>query len=298
MADTTVFTFADSQGLAERLARGAGLPWRPVDVRQFPDGESLVRVSAATDHVVLVRSLYHPTAKIFEVLLAASALRDNGAKTITLVAPYLGYMRQDKAFHDGEAVSQRVMGDVIGRYVDRVVAVEPHLHRTHDLTAVFKGREALAISGAPAVAAAMAAKLSHDTVVIGPDEESAPLAKTVAAPLNLSWTVGTKVRHGDRKVSLTLPDNVTLLGKPVLIVDDIISSGVTILAAAQAAQARGASQVRVACVHALFDNGVMADFHQTGIVSVDAGDGAPHAATSFSLDQTIIAAMTAKGWLT
>lgn len=297
MAETILYTFADSETLAARVAAAAGVPLQTVEARQFPDGETLIRVAPCGGHAILFRSLHQPTTKIFEVLLAASALRDNGARTITLVAPYLGYMRQDRAFHVGEAVSQKVMGDVIGRYVDRVAAVEPHLHRTHDLAAVFPGRAAVSISGAPAVAAAMADKLTADTVVIGPDEESAPLAQTVAAPLKLSWMVGAKVRHGDRRVDLRLPDTVDLKGRPVLVVDDIISSGTTIVAVANAAKERGAKSVRVACVHALFDDAAQASFQQAGVASVDAGDGVPHAATSFSLDGIIVAALRKEGWL-
>lgn len=297
MVETTLYTFADSEVLAARVAAAAKVPLQRIEARQFPDGETLIRVEPSTPHAILFRSLHQPTAKIFEVLLAASALRDNGAKTITLVSPYLGYMRQDHAFHAGEAISQRVMGDVVGRYVDRVAAVEPHLHRTHDLAAVFPGRDAISISGAPAVAAAMAAQLARDTVVIGPDEESAALAQTVAAPLNLSWMVGAKVRHGDRQVDLHLPDTVDLQGRPVLVVDDIISSGATIIAVANAAKTRDAPSVRVACVHALFDDAALTAFSKAGIASVDAGDGVPHAATSFSLDQIIVTALRKKGWL-
>lgn len=292
-----VYAFADSVNTAERFAAAAGLPLHRIKEHRFPDGETLIQVNDVSEHAFLFRTLHQPTAKIFEVLLAASALRDNGAKTITLVAPYLGYMRQDTAFHPGEAVSQRVMGEVLARYVDRVVSIEPHLHRTHDFAAVFPGRHALAVSGASAIAATLGAALSKDTVVLGPDEESAPLAQAVAAPMGLKWAVGTKVRHGDRSVVLQLPEGLSLQGCPALIVDDVISSGTTILAVAAAARARGATAVEVACVHALFDDGAATAFAAAGIGRVRSGDGAPHATNAIPLMPGLVEKLRNEGWL-
>ena len=292
-----VHAFADSAQAAQSFAAAGGLTLHWIKEHRFPDGETLIRVEAADAEVFLFRSLHQPTAKIFEVLLAASALRDHGARTITLVAPYLGYMRQDTAFHDGEAVSQRVMGDVLARYVDRVVSLEPHLHRTRDFSTVFPGRHALAVSGAPAIAAAVGATLPEHAVILGPDEESAALAEAVAAPMRLRWAVGSKVRHGDRAVTLQLPDDLNLAGCPVLIVDDVISSGTTILAVAAAARARGATAVEVACVHALYDEAAASEFSKAAIDRIRSGDGVPHASNAIPLAPVLAGTLRKEGWL-
>ena len=117
---------------ATALAGALAVPLTQIDVHRFPDKEARVRVMdcAAVQgrHVALYRSLDDPDSKIIEVLLAASALRDAGAAAVTLVAPYLCYMRQDKAFNPGEAVSQRAIGALLAQAFDGLVAVDPHLH--------------------------------------------------------------------------------------------------------------------------------------------------------------------------
>jgi ribose-phosphate pyrophosphokinase len=129
-----IHAFADTAQFARQLARAVQGDYAQVTVHRFPDGESLVRIQPpAGVHAVLVRSLHHPNAKLVETLLAADALRRAGAQCVTLIAPYLPYMRQDTVFTPGEPISQRVVGTCLGRAFDRVVTVEAHLHRVHHL---------------------------------------------------------------------------------------------------------------------------------------------------------------------
>ena len=95
------------------------------------------------------------TKNSIALLFAAEALRRGGAKRLILLAPYLCYMRQDTAFHEGEAISQKVVGALIARCVDRVITVDAHLHRTPDIRAVFPGIEADNLSAMPAIADAL-----------------------------------------------------------------------------------------------------------------------------------------------
>ena len=118
----------------------------------FPDRETLVRVSRPVGRqAVLVRSLDEPNVKVFEVLLAADALRRAGARSLTLVCPYLSYMRQDKVFRAGEPISQLVVGRLLSTGFDRVITLEPHLHRVRNLGQVFQCR-AESLSAAPLIA--------------------------------------------------------------------------------------------------------------------------------------------------
>ena len=106
-----VYGFAETEPQARALAEMLGVGYETVEVRHFPDRESLVRVPAPAAPAALVyRSLDDPNGKLIELMLASSALRANGARQIALIAPYLAYMRQDTAFHPGEAVSQRIVG--------------------------------------------------------------------------------------------------------------------------------------------------------------------------------------------
>ena len=141
----------------------------------FPDGELRVTVGPAAPTTIVFGSLDQPNEKLIALLFAAEALRREGARRLVLVAPYLAYMRQDAAFHAGEAISQRVVGDMLARTFDRIMTVDAHLHRTATLQAVFPGIEADNLSAMPAIAAALrTGQLDPTTVVVGPDENPGP----------------------------------------------------------------------------------------------------------------------------
>lgn len=288
---TGVYGFPDSAEGAARLAAALGVPCHVAELHRFPDGESLVRLPQPVERAVVYRSLDRPNDKLVELALAASVLRRQGAAELCLVTPYMAYMRQDAVFRPGEPVSQAVVGAWLGGLFDRFVCVEPHLHRTHTLDGVFAGRPAVTLSGAPCIAEDLAGGgVADATVVVGPDEESEPLVRAVAAPLGLSVAVGRKVRRGDRDVSVELPAEVDLSGRPVVIVDDVISSGCTMVSCVEAVRARGGAVVRLYGVHALHDADAAARFAALG-VTVRSCDGVPHPTNALPLAALIAAGL-------
>ena len=149
MPQPLVLCFPEYQAQAKRLAQAAGWDSETVELHRFPDGETLLRLPPRLpDEVVLCRSLDHPNDKLVELMLAAATARELGASRLTLIAPYLCYMRQDTAFQPGQAVSQRIVGGYLGRLFDCVITVDPHLHRTAKLDAVFPQARALALTAA------------------------------------------------------------------------------------------------------------------------------------------------------
>ncbi|OYD83333.1 ribose-phosphate diphosphokinase [Azospirillum brasilense] len=291
---TGVYGFPESSDGARRLAEALNVPCHIAELHRFPDGESLVRLPEAVERAVVYRSLDRPNDKLVELTLAASVLRRQGATELCLVAPYMAYMRQDAVFRPGEPVSQTVVGDWLGRLFDRFVCVEPHLHRTHTLDEVFVGRPSVCLSGAGAIAERLRGDgTAPDAVIVGPDEEAAPLVEAVAGPLGLTALVGRKERRGDRDVTVTLPADAPLAGRPVVIVDDVISSGETIFSCARAARAAGASSVRVFGVHALFDAAVAARFEAEGLGTPLSCDGVPHPSNALPLARLIADALAA-----
>ncbi|WP_431856163.1 ribose-phosphate diphosphokinase [Azospirillum sp.] len=287
---TGVYGFPESAEGAQRLAAALGVPCAIAELHRFPDGESLVRVPERMERAVVYRSLHRPNDKLVELMLAASVLRREGAKELCLVAPYMAYMRQDAVFRPGEPVSQKVVGAWLAQHFDRILCVEPHLHRTGQLDEVFPGRRTDALSGAPVIAAALRG-LDSDSVVVGPDEEAEPLIEATARGLGVAWACGRKERRGDRDVTVVLPETADLRGRPVVIVDDVISSGETIFSCARAARALGAASVRVAAVHALFTAETAARFPTEGIDSVMSCDGVPHPSNALPLAPMIAEAL-------
>jgi ribose-phosphate pyrophosphokinase len=264
-----VFAFS-ARAAAERLAQALGVPCRTVTVHRFPDGESLVRVEPSPETAFLYRSLDHPNDKLVELLLAVSALRANGAAKVVLIAPYLAYMRQDIAFHDGEAISQRVVGKLLADHFDGLLTLDPHLHRTRSLAAIMPRMEAASISAAPLLAAALDG--SDDPLLVGPDGEARQWVERIARPLDLEFVVGRKLRTGDREVALAIPDAERACGRRVILVDDLISSGATLKVAARLLLDAGALRVEALATHCLAGEADLAELRRAGISHILATD--------------------------
>ena len=276
---------------AGRLAERRGMPLRLIDVHRFPDGELKVTVGEAAATTMLYMPLDAPNDKLVTLLFAAEALRRGGARRLVLVAPYLCYMRQDAAFHTGEAISQKVVGPLLARTFDRVVTIDAHLHRTHKIRDVFPGIEAEDLSAMPTIAEALHGTLDPRTVVVGPDEESAPWVGDLAGRLGLAHTVGRKSRAGDRAVAIAFTEAGQLKGRPVLLVDDIVSSGGTLVTCAKALAAADAASIDCVITHALFAPAMMREFERAGIRSLRSTTSVPHPTNAIRLDGLLAAAL-------
>jgi ribose-phosphate pyrophosphokinase len=271
----------DAAGLATRL----GVPFREIAIHGFPDGEIRVTVGPASATTIIYASLDRPNDKLIALLFAAEALRRGGAKRLVLVAPYLCYMRQDAAFHEGEAISQKVIGPLLARCIDRVITVGAHLHRTPDIMAIFPGIQADNLSAMPAISETLRKTgLDPATVVAGPDAESLPWVSDLAGRLGLSYTVARKTRRGDRSVAIAFPNPEHIAGRPALIVDDIVSSGGTIIACARALSAAGATAIDAVVTHALFPEQLCREMISSGIRSIRSTHSVPHSTNAIVLD--------------
>lgn len=291
-----IFAFKEGLSAAKALATDLGFPCSCVEVRQFPDGESLVRVDCPPDTAILYRSLDRPNAKLVEILLAASALRDAGARTVLLVSPYLAYMRQDAAFHPGEAVSQRVIGRLIADHFDGLVTVDPHLHRTASLEEAVPGIPALAVSAAPALVEALALS-GGSPVLIGPDAESRPWVEAIAGSLGLDILIGEKHRLGDRQVSLVIPGIETVAGRVAVLVDDVISSGTTLIAAARLLHEANARSVEAIATHGLASKVDIARIHTAGVVRIRTTDTIDSPTACIRIASVLASALRSAAWL-
>ncbi len=292
MTKVAIQSLPSCAGDAKRLAALLGLPLREIALHRFPDGEMRVTVGAAASTTIIYASLDQPNDKLLAILFAAEALRRGGASRLVLLAPYLCYMRQDTAFHDGEAISQKVVGRLIAGTVDRVITVDAHLHRTTDIRAVFPGIEAENLSAMAAIASALRkAGIDPATIVIGPDAESRPWVSDLADRLGLAHTVAQKIRRGDRAVEISFAEAGLVAGRPVLLVDDIVSSGGTLIACAKALEGAGATTIDAVITHALFPPQMATDFAAAGIRSVRSTSSVPHPTNAIPLDDILATAL-------
>lgn len=292
MSKTAIHSLPSGLDHAAQLSSRLGLPLYPIDIHRFPDGELRITTVRATDTAVVYAPLDQPNEKLLALLFTAEALRREGAARLVLVAPYLCYMRQDTAFKNGEAISQKVVGRLLAASFDRVITVDAHLHRTRNIHDVFPGIESENLSAVPAIGEALRAdRFSAETVVVGPDEESRAWVSDLANRLGVRFTVAKKHRHGDRSVEISFPDTKMLAAAPALVVDDIVASGGTLVACAKALSAAGAACVDAIIVHALFSPESARAFSQAGIRSIRSSTSIPHPTNAIRLDGLLAAAL-------
>ena len=289
-----VLHFEDEAGLAAALATALGWATACIGAHRFPDGELKLTLPPALPlRAVMLRGLHQPNEKLAALLIAAPAARELGVRHLTLVAPYLAYMRQDMAFQPGEAVSQRHVGAALAAWFDAVVTIDPHLHRVATMDEVVPGRRGVAVSAAAAVGAFVAARVPG-ALLLGPDEEAAQWVRVAAAAHGLDHGVCRKVRHGDRDVDVTLP-SIDVRGRAVVLVDDVASTGRTLVVAAQAVRAQGAASVDVAVTHGLFVGDALAQVHAAGVRQVWSSDSVPHASNVIEVAPLLAAAVRGPG---
>ncbi len=276
----------EARSFGRRLANRGRIALGRVTRHEFPDGESLVRVpSPAAKQAVVVQYLHQPNAKVLDTLLAADALRQARSERVVLVAPYLPYMRQDSVFEPGQPVSQKVFGKLLQVGFDAVLTVEPHLHRVQRFGEVVRGR---AVSAAPAIARWLERKFP-DAWIVGPDAESERWVRPVARTLRQPWMVGKKQRLDERTVRIQFPRIPR--GARVVLVDDIVSSGATLVAAARALRQAGASEIHAVMVHALFDLETAKAMRAAGIQRIASCDTVPHPTNRISCVPEILQAL-------
>lgn len=282
-----VLALPGSDALAQALAGKLSARSSPLMVRQFPDGETLVRIDApvAGEEVVIAGSLDQPDFKVMPLLFAADAARELGARRVGLVAPYLGYMRQDARFHDGEAITSRTFARLLSTSLDYLVTVDPHLHRYRSLSEVYTIRTEV-VQSAPCIARWLAAEVPQP-IVVGPDAESEQWVSHVARLIDAPWTVLTKTRRGDRDVSVELHGETSWEGHTPVLLDDIASTGHTLLAAAEWLKAAGHPASMCVVVHALLEPGAAERLAAAGISRIASCDTVLHASNAISVGDAL-----------
>jgi len=222
--------------LAALIARQLGLKATQVETRRFPDGEKYLRVGedVADQDVVIIQSIHHqPDELLFEYFLLCDTVKDLGAKRVVAVFPYFAYARQDSRFNPGEAVSFRTVAKLLEDVgTAELFSIDMHQHRVGRASDVFK-IPAHNLTAAPLLAEYVKSNVALErAIVVGPDEESEQWASAAAKVLGADHDVLEKKRLGDEKVEITTR-SLAARGRDVLIIDDIISTGGTIIEAAK-----------------------------------------------------------------
>ena len=223
-----------------------------LEIRAFPDGETYLRFLTSPDgrSVAIVCTLARPNEKVLPLIFAAATARELGASKIGLVAPYLAYMRQDRRFKPGEAVTSRRVARLLSDAFDWLVTVDPHLHRYSSLADIYRIPTHV-VRAAPLISEWIKANVTNP-LIIGPDSESEQWVAAVATDAGAPYSVLDKVRRGDRDVEIRLTDLEQWRGRVPVLVDDIISTGRTMIEAVRLLISKGWPAPVCVAVHGIF----------------------------------------------
>ena len=256
------------------------------EMRAFPDGETYFRLDRDLHgrHVALVCTMDRPDAKFVPLLFAAKTLSDLGAASVGLIAPYLAYMRQDRRFLSGEAITSKLFASFISPHFDWLVTVDPHLHRIHRLGEVYDVPTRV-LHAAPVIAQWIAREVSKP-LLIGPDSESVQWVDEVARATGAAVVVLNKKRQGDQVVEISTSDGSDLKrwhGYTPILVDDIISTGRTMIETLAQLRQTGLEPAVCVGVHGIFAAGAYENLLAAGPARVVTTDTVCHESNAIAV---------------
>lgn len=249
---TIIFSFPGNEDLTEKLCKEINAESGQAEIRRFPDGENYTRVLTDVQgkNVVLVCTLNNPDEKLLPLYFFAKTCKENGAGKIVLVAPYLAYMRQDKQFNKGEGVTSKYFASLLSSFCDVLITVDPHLHRFNSLSDIYT-IPAYSLHSADLIADYIHKNIENP-VLIGPDSESKQWVSKVAESANAPYLVLEKIRHGDKDVEVSVPQVEKYKTHTPVLVDDIISTGHTMMETVKHLLKAGMKAPVCIGVHAVF----------------------------------------------
>ena len=279
-----------NEAMTVALARKLGGDIGQLELHAFPDGETYLRLltDVAERALVFVCTLDRPNAKLLPLLFAAATARELGAAKVGLVAPYLAYMRQDRRFKPGEAVTSRQVAQLLSNAFDWLVTVDPHLHRYGSLGDIYRIPTRV-VHAAPLISEWIRGNVGN-AHIIGPDSESEQWVSAVATDVGASYSVLEKTRLGDRDVEISANGLQNLGARTPVLVDDIISSGRTMLEAVRLIVAHGATTPICIAVHGLFADNADALLVQAG-ARVITSNSIPHGSNAIDVGEGIAASI-------
>lgn len=283
-----------SKELGEKTAELADLETVGVEYKHFPDGESYVRLegSVQNEHVVIVQTTSAPQdSRLMQLAFLADASKRNGASKVAVVVPYLGYARQDKMFLKGEGVSIETVARMLNAAgVDALVTV--NIHSENTLKEFSFPAETL--SAIPLLAEYFIEKGYRKAFALAPDKGAMYIAKQAQAVLG--GGVGYLDKRRDRYTGQTTQsaDGLNVKGQTVIIFDDIISTGGTIVGATKILRGLGATRIFAACVHPVLVGDAERRIIEAGVEEIVGTDSVPNHISKVSLAPLISKVLKAR----
>lgn len=278
--------------MARNITRHLGAELGAFTVRHFPDGESYVRLLCDVEgqQAVVVCTLFQPDDKILPLYYLSRLLKDSGAQSVTLVAPYLAYMRQDKVFNPGEAVTSEYFAALLSSAVDRLITIDPHLHRHVSMSEIYT-IPCKAIHAAQLVSDWIRQNVVNP-VLIGPDSESEQWVSEVAAKAGAPFLILEKVRHGDHDVDVSKPVVEPYSNHTPVLVDDIISTAHTMIETVGHLRVAGMAVPVCIGVHPVFSGNAYDDLVGAGAAEVVSCNTIQHSSNRIDVSELLAMAIS------
>ncbi len=283
-----VFIMPGNEMIGQPLVNGIQGETGKFILQEFPDGETYIRIISEVQgrDIFILCTLHKPDPKAMQLYFLGNLLRDLKAKTIYLVAPYLAYMRQDKQFNPGEAMTSHYFAKLISSFADRLITIDPHLHRINSLEDIFS-IPCQVIHAAPVISSWIKTNF-RDALLIGPDIESRQWVSEVAEGADVPYIILNKIRHGDHHVEISSPEIGNFQDRIPILVDDIISTGQTMIQTASQLKKLGMEQPICLAVHAVFSGSAYMDLIYSGIRKVVTCNTIVHESNAIDITQILI----------
>jgi len=249
-----VFGGSSSVGLAWDVSKSIGAQLGKNEVKTFPDGELHVKILSEVKNqdCVLIQSL-RSSDNVMELLLFLDALTDQGAREVVAVTPYMAYSRQDRVFTKGEALSAKTLLRMVDELSSRIITINTHFMRGYGEGSFHKIRFTN-LDALPLLVNYMKVRMKNP-MVIAPDAGGLGMAKHAAELLECEFDHIKKKRLSGEEVSIETK-TLDVKNKDVLVVDDIIATGDTILKVSEFVSDWRPKSLSVGCIHPLFTRGI------------------------------------------
>lgn len=284
-----LLAYPGNEQLAEPLRRAMNAEPVDFEMREFPDGETYLRIkSDVRDQAVAVLcTLRAPDLRLLPLVFMVDTLRELGARHVGLVAPYLAYMRQDRRFHTGEAVTSTSFARMLSAQFDWLVTLDPHLHRRHSLAEIYTIPTEV-VHAAPLLAQWVSEHIPNP-LVVGPDAESEQWVRDVATAVPCPYLMLDKMRKGDRDVVVSVvPELRHWADRTPVLVDDIISSAATLCATVRQWIEAGLMAPVCLGVHGVFAAGAYEALQEAGATRIVTTNSIAHASNEIDISYALV----------
>jgi len=278
-----------SPDLAARIAKHLDARLVIADLRVFQDGESKIKIeNKATGNCVIVQSTPPPTdVHLIQMLMMARKCANDGAQDVCAVIPYMAYARQDRAFLEGEVISAELVARLLeAAGVNHVITVDIHSQLA---MSYFTRIGIKSISSIPLLAGYASSKMKlQKPVVVSPDAGGADRAREFAAHLETDMIALKKSRNrATGEVTIDERMDIDIAGRDTILVDDMISSGSSIVKAAELLRKKGAAKIYAMCAHAILIGDAANMIKAAGVHDIIATNSVPCEYAKVDLSQTV-----------